>query len=111
MRRGRAARRGGAGGETDRGAPYRVAFQLLGWAADHFAEIDGGQIRSTGRGAEQLTPRQACNLALTCLTDGMDPEQRDEFMKELYEQDARSDAKDQLREHLKAQGIEWDGEV
>ncbi len=43
----------------------------------------------------------------------MDEEQRAEFMAELYAKggDAEVTAKDQLREHLKAQGIEWDGEV
>lgn len=40
-------------------------------------------------------------------------EDREQFMEELYAKggDVESSAKDQLREHLKAQGIEWDGEV
>lgn len=43
----------------------------------------------------------------------MDDEQRDEFMGELYNAkgNAEATAKDQLREHLAAQGIDWDGEI
>jgi hypothetical protein len=41
------------------------------------------------------------------------PEDREQFMEELYAKggDAESTAKDQLREHLKALGVNWDGEV
>ena len=43
----------------------------------------------------------------------MDAEQYEEFMDELYNAagNAESTAKEQLREHLASQGIEWDGEV
>jgi len=38
---------------------------------------------------------------------------REEFMEELYAAGggAESTAKDQLREHMKSLGVEWDGEV
>ena len=40
-------------------------------------------------------------------------EDREQFMEDLYAAGggAESPARDQLREHLKAQGIEWDGEI
>ncbi len=42
----------------------------------------------------------------------MEEEQREEFMDELYsKQPAEDTAKEMLREHMKAAGIEWDGEV
>jgi hypothetical protein len=43
----------------------------------------------------------------------MDAEQREEFMDELYNAGggAEASAKDQLRAHLAAQGIDWDGEI
>ena len=108
----RADGRGRAGDQADISAPYRVAFQLLRWTADHFAEIDGGQLYKTGRGITALTPRQACNLALACITAPLDEEQTAQFMEELYAaQGADSTAKQQLREHMKSLGVDWDGEV
>ena len=42
----------------------------------------------------------------------MDEEQKTQFMEELYaSQGADSTAKDQLREHMKSLGVDWDGEV
>lgn len=43
----------------------------------------------------------------------MDAEQLEEFMDELYNAkgNAEATAKDQLREHLASQGIQWDGEI
>ena len=42
----------------------------------------------------------------------MTPDQREEFMKELYEaQGASGMAREQLREHMASLGVEWDGEV
>jgi len=49
---------------------------------------------------------------VTYLTDGLEEEQREEFMDELYaKQSADDTARQMLREHMKAAGIEWDGEV
>ncbi len=42
----------------------------------------------------------------------MEAEQREAFMEDLYAaKSGEETAKGQLREHLKAQGIEWDGEI
>jgi hypothetical protein len=42
----------------------------------------------------------------------MDKDQREEFMEELYaRQGADQAAKQMLREHMQAAGVEWDGEV
>ena len=49
---------------------------------------------------------------MTYLTDGMEEDQRTEFMDELYAEKSVDDtARQMLREHMKAAGIEWDGEV
>lgn len=41
------------------------------------------------------------------------PEDREQFMEELYAKGggAENVARDQLRAHLEAQGINWDGEI
>ena len=42
----------------------------------------------------------------------MEEEQLEDFMDELYAKESSGDvAKDMLREHLKAAGVEWDGEI
>lgn len=42
----------------------------------------------------------------------MDKEQREEFMEELYAKEtADQAAKELLRQHMEAAGVEWDGEV
>ncbi len=46
------------------------------------------------------------------LTEPMDEEQKAEFITGLYDDKGSDDvAKDQLRAHLAAQGVEWDGEI
>jgi hypothetical protein len=41
-------------------------------------------LRRTGRGLEQLNPRQLCNYAYALLVENKNDEERDEFLMELY---------------------------
>jgi len=42
----------------------------------------------------------------------MEEDQREDFMDDLYAKQSSDDtAKQQLREHMKSLGVEWDGEV
>jgi hypothetical protein len=44
-------------------------------------------IRQSGRGADTLTPRQACNVAFSFLTEGANEEKRAEILNELNAED------------------------
>lgn len=64
--------------------PWRAGLRLLGDAVQSLAELDGNLLRTTGRGVESLTPRQLCNIVYSLRLDGLDEEQRAEFIDDLY---------------------------
>jgi hypothetical protein len=107
----RGASRRGIGGVRDHhGAPYHAALRLFAYFAANFAEIDGRQLKSAGRGVKRFTPREACNLALVLMLDSQqDEEAREVLMDELYDDGtSQQQAMDQLRQHMEATGM-WGG--
>lgn len=81
------------------GRSHWSAMRLIGFIARNLEEVDGNLLRTGGRGVRDLSPREACNLALSICLEGRNEEDREVFMQDLmYEGDAAGEALRQLRE-------------
>lgn len=51
------------------GQPYRAARCFLGYAALNLRRIDGELLRNTGKGIEEYSARQVCNIVFSIIQD------------------------------------------